>query len=114
MAGQPVTVICARTPGAEGWAQGTRITLDTSTCRALLLRNARGPDNIDAAEATAALAHEIGHVVVGGCERAAEHYAMTHWQRLYRALGFGTADSIARVYVLSMHDSLPREYRMRC
>ena len=110
LAGQPVTVACTRLPGIEGEADAQRIWLDLGTCAPLLRRAARGPDNVDAAESAAALAHEVGHVLLGVCEYRAERYAMAHWREIYRALGLGTPDSVQAVYVLSMHQALPPEY----
>jgi len=110
LAGQAVTVVCTRLPGLEGEVGDQRVSLDLDTCAPLLRRAARGPDNVDAAESAAALAHEVGHVLLGSCEYRAERYAMAHWREVYRALGLGTPDSVQAVYVLSMHQALPPEY----
>jgi hypothetical protein len=112
LAGQPVTVACTRLPGLEGEADADaqRVWLDLGTCAPLLRRSARGPDNVDAAESAAALAHEVGHVLLGGCEYRVERYAMAHWRDVYRALGLGSPDSVQAAYVLSMHQALPAEY----
>ena len=73
-------------------------------------RRGTRPGQCYAAEAAAALAHEVGHVLLGPCEYRAERYAMSHWRKLYRMLGFGDPDSIQAAYVLASHDELPAEY----
>jgi hypothetical protein len=103
-------VACKHLPGLEGEVDAGRVWLDVSTCAPLLHRAAAGPADVYAAESAAALAHEVGHVLLGSCEYRAERYAMAHWRQLYRILGLGTPDSADAAYVLSMHDALPPAY----
>lgn len=112
LAGQPIVVACTRLPGLEGEADpdAGRVWLDLGTCAPVLHRAAAGPGNVFAAESAAALAHEVGHVLMGACEYRAERYAMAHWRQLYRLLGLGTPDSVDAAYVLSMHQALPPPY----
>ena len=110
LAGQPLVVACKHLPGLEGEVDAGRVLLDISTCGPLLHRTAAGPADVYAAESASALAHEVGHVLLGSCEYRAERYAMAHWRQLYRLLGFGTADSTDAAYVLSMHQALPPAY----
>jgi hypothetical protein len=110
LADRPIMVVCAPLQGLEGEADSGRVWLGLSTCAPLLHSAARGPDNIYAAEAAAALAHEVGHVLLGRCEYRAESYAMEHWRKLYRILGLGTPDEADAAYVLSLHQALPAAY----
>jgi hypothetical protein len=110
LAGRPIVVACTNLPGLEGEADAGRVLLDLSTCAPLLHRAAAGPDNVYAAESAAALAHEVGHVLIGACEYRAERYAMVHWRQVYRLVGLGTPDSADAAYVLSMHQALPPPY----
>lgn len=111
LAGKPVVVVCTRLPGLEGAQDGGTVWLDLDTCAPLLRRTVRGPANVYAAESAAALAHEVGHMLVGACEYRAERYAMAHWRQAYGLLGLGTPDAATAAYVLSVHEALPREYR---
>lgn len=111
LAGQPVVVVCISLPGLEGEQDAGRVWLDLGTCAPLLRPAERGPDDVYAAESSAALAHEVGHMLLGACEYRAERYAMEHWRQAYRLLGLGTPDSAAAAYVRSMHQALPHEYR---
>jgi hypothetical protein len=111
LAGQPVVVVCIDLPGLEGEQDAGRVWLDLDTCAPLLRRIDRGPANVYAAESAAALAHEVGHMLLGACEYQAERYAMAHWRQAYGLLGLGTPDSAAAAYVRSVHQALPREYR---
>lgn len=110
LAGRPIVVACTDLPGLEGEVDAGRVLLDLSTCAPLLHHAAAGPDNVYAAESAAALAHEVGHVLIGACEYRAERYAMAHWRQVYRLLGLGTPDAIDAAYVLSMHQTLPPRY----
>jgi hypothetical protein len=65
-----------------------------------------------AAEAAAVLAHELGHVVRGSCELAAETFAMQNWARLYRLLGLGEPTPDGRALVRADHNALPARYRV--
>lgn len=69
---------------------------------------------MDAAEGTATLAHEIGHVILGHCESRAERWAMGHWRSLYRALGFGRPTATGIDYVRRVNASLSRVYSAPC
>jgi hypothetical protein len=83
-----------------------RVELAPGVCRAL-----HHPGTA-AAEAAAVLAHELGHVVRGGCELAAETFAMQNWARLYRLLGLGQPTTDDRALVLADHNALPARYRV--
>ena len=90
------------TTNAGSW----RIELAPDICTAL-----HHPGS-DAAEAAAVLAHELGHVAHGSCERAAETFAMQNWAHLYRLLGLGQPTRDGRALVRADHNALPARYRV--
>lgn len=114
-AGKPVHVFCSNTGQDFGESDGVRtIVLNFDGCNALLYVRDRGPDNIDAANASATLGHEIGHIKFGSCESKAENYAMRIWRAIFRRIVGHAPDKIDSDYVWSVHESLRPINREPC
>lgn len=114
-AGKQVAVYCSNTGQDYGTSDALRtIHLDFAACRALLDKRDRGPDDIDAANAAATLAHEVGHIRYGSCEFTAESYAMSHWRAFFRRLVGHAPNANAARYVRDIHNSLDPADRRPC